>query len=381
MAFMGNKTEENSEETSDDVESSQKESEIDNSVEKRESPDHINVSEGKEASEAENAVHVEAEETTSREVNEEHQVEVGEHTEPADGTTTQNLDQEKDEDQLPEMPVELPESPVQKFESLDSVDGSQEKEIAEVGTSESPVSMQPMAPDLADDVVEGSTSEPGESHTISDVHENIQVETKDENTEETVQIEERGDRFSSVQPEESSDTEKTDETSTHVLHSVAPETTDNIDQSHNEHLSGATPPNDLVLHENERNLESSDAVSDLVSHENETTIEENETDHIANNVETDMKEQHLSSVGDMHDSDSAVELDRVKRDMKMMEAALQGAARQAQVLHLLHVGLGSSCLLSMKNMFTWPLGSIIMVQKFYLASQLLFFSSGLSLSN
>jgi len=37
----------------------------------------------------------------------------------------------------------------------------------------------------------------------------------------------------------------------------------------------------------------------------------------------------------MYDLDSILELERVKREMKMMEAALQGAARQAQVFHIL----------------------------------------------
>ena len=71
----------------------------------------------------------------------------------------------------------------------------------------------------------------------------------------------------------------------------------------------------------------------MFSPENETTAKENEREHLAHDVETDMKERHLSSERTMSDSGSMLELERVKREIKMMEAALQGAARQAQVFH------------------------------------------------
>ncbi|AES65611.1 hypothetical protein MtrunA17_Chr2g0301161 [Medicago truncatula] len=81
----------------------------------------------------------------------------------------------------------------------------------------------------------------------------------------------------------------------------------------------------------DRNFESlvlmSEVESNLVSHDNGSTVKENERGHPANN---DIKEQHLSSIKNMYDSDSILELERVKREIKMMEAALLGAARQAQ---------------------------------------------------
>ena len=39
----------------------------------------------------------------------------------------------------------------------------------------------------------------------------------------------------------------------------------------------------------------------------------------------------------MYDSDSILELEGVKRKMKMKALALQGAARQAQVFHILYI--------------------------------------------
>ncbi|XP_061359330.1 golgin candidate 5 [Gastrolobium bilobum] len=322
LAFMGNTSEETRDETSEKVESSQQESETEKSQEKPEALDHIPVAEGKEGFQTDNTVHIEAEETTVQEDNKVLKGEEdGEHTESADGTTAQNWDHGKEEHQLPEMPVELPESPIQKFESSDSVDIPQEKEIAEVGTSESSVSMQPMPSNLGDKVVEGSTSEPGESHGVNDVHENFQVETKEETQEskeeKEVQAEESVERISYVQPEASGDSEKRDEIDTSVLQSVTSEEINSIDQSYNEHLSPDPPPN-----------ESFEVVSELVLHENETTAQKNERDHFADDVETNMKEQHLRR--NMSDSESMLELERVKRELKMMEAALQGAARQAQ---------------------------------------------------
>lgn len=321
---MGNKSEETTEEMSEKDESSQQDSEMEKSLEQPESLDHTSVAEGSNALETDNTVHMEAEENTTKEENKVlKEEEDGEHTESVDGTVAQNLDHGKEENHLLELPVELPESPVEKFESSDSVEHSQEKEIADPGTSGSPVSVQFMPSNLGDNVVEGITRESDESHDISDGHENSQVETKEESKEEErVQAEESEKRISSVQPKASTDSEKGDDTDTSVLQSVASEETNNTDQSNIEHLSSVTPPN-----------ESSKVVTDMFSPENETTAKENEREHLAHDVETDMKERHLSSERTMSDSGSMLELERVKREIKMMEAALQGAAKQAQVFH------------------------------------------------
>ncbi|ESW22631.1 hypothetical protein PHAVU_005G169100 [Phaseolus vulgaris] len=321
MSFMGNKSEESTEEMSEKDESSPKESETEKSPEMPESLDRKPVDEGNKVLETDNEVHMEAEETAGQEENKMlKKEEDGEHTESAaDGTIERNLDHGKEEHHLLEMPVELTESSVEKFESSDSADHSQEDEIANEGTSESPVSMQLMPPILADNVVEGVTSESGESHGISDGNANSQVETQEESKEERVQEEESVKRVSSAQHEASDEGEKRDDTVTSVLQSVASDEASNSDQSSIEQLYVGTPPN-----------ESSKVVTEEFSPENETTAKENESDHFAHDVETDMKEHHMSSERTMSDSGSMIELERVKREMKMMEAALQGAARQAQ---------------------------------------------------
>ncbi|OIW03809.1 hypothetical protein TanjilG_30085 [Lupinus angustifolius] len=315
MSFLGNKSEESNEEISEKVEPSQQESETVKSLEKSESPDHIPVADGKEGTVADNVVHAETEETIVQEENEVLKVEEdSEHTESADGTTAESLDPGKAEHPLTEMPVELLESPIQKFENSDSVDNPQENKIVNAGTSGSPVLMQSEPSNVMDELV-GGTSEPGESHGISDVRANSQVDIKEESKEEKVEAEESLERVSSVQPEASGDSENRDDTND----SVATEEAISNDQSYNEHLSSVTPPK-----------ESSEVISELVLHENDTTVKENERDHLANDVETDMKEQHLGSARNMSESDSMLELERLKKEMKFMEAALQGAAKQAQ---------------------------------------------------
>lgn len=342
MAFMGNKGEETAEEMSEKDESSHQESETEKSLGEPESLDHKPVVEGNKTLETDDKVHMEAEETTGQEENKVIKEEDGEHTESADGTIAQNLDHGKEENHLLGLPVELPESPVEKFESSDSVDHPKEKEVADEETSGSRVSMQLMPSNLEDNVVESVTSESGESHGISDRPENSQVETKEESKEEErVQAEESVMRISSVQPEASGDSEKRDDTNTSVLHSVASEETNNNDQSYNEHLSSATSLSEVV--------------TEVFSPENETTAKENEKDHITPDIETDMKEHHLSSERTMSDSGSLLELERVKREMKMMEAALQGAARQAQVFHLMLVIRNNKSICNAYSFsFKWP---------------------------
>ncbi|GAU10985.1 hypothetical protein TSUD_112780 [Trifolium subterraneum] len=320
MALIGNKSEEDGEETSENNESSRQESETEMSVEKTESLDHVPVAEGKEAVETDKRDNVEAEKTTIQEENKVHEAEEdGEHAESADGTTVQDLEHGKAEHELPEMPVELPESLIQKSENSNSISSPQEKEIAGVGALESPVMLLPTVSNLGDYVVESSNSELDESQGTSNVHETVEVETEEESKEEErVQAEESVERISSVRPDEASDnTEKRDDTDTSVLHSVASVESNSINQLFNEDSSAA--PN-----------EPSEVVPDLLSQDNETTVQETESNHLANNNETDIKEQHLSSIKTMPDSDSILELERVKKEMKMMEAALQGAARQAQ---------------------------------------------------
>ncbi|KAA8540398.1 hypothetical protein F0562_024683 [Nyssa sinensis] len=78
--------------------------------------------------------------------------------------------------------------------------------------------------------------------------------------------------------------------------------------------------------------EASERVSELVSHDVDAIVGAVEVNQQPSDYETDIKEQRLSSGSNASNiADSVVELEKVKREMKMMETALQGAARQAQV--------------------------------------------------
>lgn len=72
-------------------------------------------------------------------------------------------------------------------------------------------------------------------------------------------------------------------------------------------------------------------VSDQATKESDANPGSVEVSKRSNEDEVDAKELRLSSASNVSDStDAVVELEKVKREMKMMEAALQGAARQAQ---------------------------------------------------
>ncbi|KAF7814254.1 golgin candidate 5 [Senna tora] len=331
MAFMGNTSEENTEETSEKLESSEQESGTEKSLKKAESPDDLPAVEGKEALEADETVRTETEESTAQdEIKVQEVEEHGEDKESADGTTTFNTKQGESEHQLPVAPLELSESAVQNAESSVSVNSVQESETVELKNPTSPESLQPHSIH--------PTIEPHDSHGIIDVQENLQERTEEESREEErLEAEQSVEGASPGQPEASSagpdgkeidetkaselpsvsDNKESDETKSYVLPSVASEEINSVNQSCIEHLSSDSPP-------------SSEVAPNLVLHGNEATTNENEGSHLPNDVETDMKEQRLSSVTNMSDSDSMLELERVKREMKMMETALQGAARQAQ---------------------------------------------------
>lgn len=77
----------------------------------------------------------------------------------------------------------------------------------------------------------------------------------------------------------------------------------------------------------------SEMISEADSHENVLIVDEVQD----NKYKTDTKERFARSGNNVSDSgDSVVDMENVKREMKMMETALQGAARQAQVFRLLH---------------------------------------------
>ncbi|CAK9174584.1 unnamed protein product [Ilex paraguariensis] len=76
--------------------------------------------------------------------------------------------------------------------------------------------------------------------------------------------------------------------------------------------------------------EASKMVSESVSDENDAIAKAVEVKQRAADHESDLKERPSSGSNSSDIADSVAELEKVKREMKMMETALQGAARQAQ---------------------------------------------------
>ncbi|KAK4269365.1 hypothetical protein QN277_022529 [Acacia crassicarpa] len=319
MTFMGNNSEESTEETAGQPESSQQKPVSEDVKEKTEPLDHPTIAEGKEGVVSDNAAHTETEEIASGEEKKLIAVEEGHKLiESENGTIMQKSDHETEGNQLPAMLADSSEPTIQNAECSVSDDSPQENEIGEVENTASlvPVQLKPVY--LGQDQLDGSLSEQSESHGVTDVQDNFQVKTEEERKEERVQ-EAIVEQVPPLQPEESGNSKGGDETKSPVLHSVAVAETDSINQSHDEHLTNVSPQN-----------ESFNVPPTLGLHENEAIVRAIEGDHVVSDVETDEKEQHFSSVTDKSDSDSLLELEKVKTEMKMMETALQGAARQAQ---------------------------------------------------
>ncbi|KAL0441518.1 UNVERIFIED_CONTAM: Golgin candidate 5 [Sesamum radiatum] len=82
----------------------------------------------------------------------------------------------------------------------------------------------------------------------------------------------------------------------------------------------------LTLHT--KDTEASEAASDLVAHQDSTIAEFQLKQHPDD--DSDAKESLSATRNSSDVTDSVAELERVKKEMKMLETALQGAARQAQ---------------------------------------------------
>ncbi|KAG7011141.1 Golgin candidate 5, partial [Cucurbita argyrosperma subsp. argyrosperma] len=227
----------------------------------------------------------------------------------------------------PRMSVESPEPTA---EISDSIHNLQQKEILEVETSEHPeIGSKLGGTDVYQD--EGSNELSVEAQSSSDVHSRSTEEIllADRTNEPMVEVEST-DKLKSevkeplklipqVEVESFDDNQGKGGSETSSVNSGSTEVKEGPRE-----LSSAAP----FFEDASPRISSSDSnVSDL-------TIKANETEQQPKDSETETKRQGLSSEENIPGHlDSAHELEKVKADMKMMETALQGAARQAQVLH------------------------------------------------
>lgn len=328
MALMGHKSEEGTDESSEKPESSQHPPAVENLSEKPRSSQHKSKEEEKEGTElkTDGSLYSAAEQATAEEENGVHKVDKdAEHRETAEETNAGISDPELGEFGSIGVPVIQPEPNSQDVETLESVGSVQEKENSEVGPSENSALMQVKSGAMEEDQVESSTILPHKSYNGVDKGENMdkqetQVDSMDKKRS---QAKETAETISPVEAEASSDSHAGGVTEPSGLHSVSTEETDGPDESSINPLTGALPSDDALA-----------MVSELVSHENDIIVKSVEMDKQAPDNESEIKAQWLSSGSHVSDStDTMLELEKVTREMKMMETALQGAARQAQVFH------------------------------------------------
>ncbi|EOY26817.1 Golgin candidate 5 isoform 2, partial [Theobroma cacao] len=238
-----------------------------------------------------------------------------EHSEVVESSDNVFPDPGKTEPESEPVSVQPSESTFQNVESSDSPDNEQQKESSGLVPSESADSKEAKLEAAEIDQVEDAMAVPAESSNVVDMH-----ESTDEQKPQTEDALEKG---SPVKSEESRDSQASagggpDELEFLRSHSITVEET----KSAHEFLLPSVVPSD----------EAQGMVSESVFFENDANTKRVEVDQRTNDSETDAKEEQcLSSATTMSDSaDSMHELEKVKMEMKMMESALQGAARQAQ---------------------------------------------------
>ncbi|XP_023512322.1 golgin candidate 5 [Cucurbita pepo subsp. pepo] len=223
----------------------------------------------------------------------------------------------------PRMSVESPEPTA---EISDSIHNLQQKEILEVETSEHPeIGAKLGGTDVYQD--EGSNELSVESQSSSDVH--------SRSTEEILLADRTNEPMVEV--------ESTDKLKSEVkepLKLIPQVEVESFDDNQGEGGSETSSVNSgsTEVKEGPRELSSapffedaSPRISSSDSNVSDLAIKANETEQQPKDSETETKRQGLSSEENIPGHlDSAHELEKVKADMKMMETALQGAARQSQ---------------------------------------------------
>ncbi|XP_038901055.1 golgin candidate 5 [Benincasa hispida] len=228
----------------------------------------------------------------------------------------------------PRMSVESPE---RIAETSDSVHNLQQKEFSEVETSEHPeIDIKSGATDVYQD--EGSNELLVESQSSFDVHSRSieQILLADRVNEPMVEVEstdkletEEKEALKTIphmEAEAFDDNQGEGGSETSSVHSGSTEVKEGPREVSASELSNAP-----FFDEASQRISSSD------SHESDTMIKANETGQHPKDSEKETKEGGLSSEANIPiHLDSMHELEKVKSEMKMMETALQGAARQAQ---------------------------------------------------
>ncbi|KAL9387804.1 hypothetical protein Peur_020928 [Populus x canadensis] len=229
--------------------------------------------------------------------------------------------------------VEPPEPVVHDVKVPESVDDVQGKEISEEGCAENLDTLEVLSEASRVDEVEAPSILHDESHNVS--------HTPDSTDEQETQAEETVERSSTIQAEASNELQPDAlndvqaQASTDILAEASSDTRAGavLDSSSSQPVSAEVSEmvHEFSLSDASPLDEASEIVSGLVSQADDVHNQTVGGDNRVNDGEIDIKDQHLSLRSNISDSiDSTLELEKVKTEMKMMETALQGAARQAQ---------------------------------------------------
>ncbi|XAR67703.1 hypothetical protein NMG60_11002578 [Bertholletia excelsa] len=210
--------------------------------------------------------------------------------------------------------LELPESTAEPVEDPGSSNLLGQEEASATGSdgSSESIAAKPGSNELED--IEGTVTMSPELQNVSN---NETVDNQNVQEQEQVTVE-------NVSPVQADDAVSGSQTGTDT-ELPAPVSSTSREPENSEELSTDN------LSPVQSSDEVSESVSELVSSENDTIAKTVDSNQQANTYELDLREQHESTGSNASDvADSVVELERLKKEMKMMETAIQGAARQAQ---------------------------------------------------
>ncbi|XP_048233916.1 golgin candidate 5 [Ricinus communis] len=215
------------------------------------------------------------------------------------------------------VPVETPETVVHDVKTLDSVDSLQERKISEDGPAENSDTVESKSGDVRVDQVDDDSIMQNHSFRVVDSHESTDEQKTP--SEGTV------DESSPVQAETSKiarvESLTDNQAGAAIDPSGLPVSAEEIETTREASFSTALPLDEAP----EMVPESS------VSSENDVNIKTVGEEKQGNDGGMDIKEQRLSPASSMSDStDASIDVEKMNMEMKMMETALQGAARQAQ---------------------------------------------------
>ncbi|KAL6996462.1 Golgin candidate 5 [Sarracenia purpurea var. burkii] len=234
-------------------------------------------------------------------------------SESADTGKSESADPGKSESGKPEKSEsdELSQSNIEHAHP-DSLDHLNQAETSVVGPSEDPEFLEAKPGTNEADHVEGSALGSPESQNVINLH---------EINEQRAQEEEIVEHISSVQFEDAVNSSQ-DRIGVDLPDSVSltPKETKSPKGHFSDNSHDMQPPD-----------EAAKTVSESAYQENDTDVRAVDLNQQVIDYESEIKEQRVSSESSVSDiPDSVAELEKLKREMKMMETALQGAARQAQ---------------------------------------------------